>query len=356
MTSIDRLTAALATRYRIERELGADGLAAVYLAHDVKHDRHVTVNVLKPELGAVLNAERFLSEIKVTATLQHPNVLPLFDSGDADGLLYYVMPYIEGETLRARLQREQQLPVDEVVRLVTLLAAAIDFAHARGVVHRDLKPENILLQAGQPVIADFGIALAVARAGGERVTQTGLSLGTPHYISPEQAARERVVEARSDQYALGALMYEMLMGEPPHTEATAQMIIARVMSETPRSIRTARPAVSESVDAAVQRMLSKSPADRFPTCCDFARALVADTTTTTAARAVTVSPASRFGLIAFGVIVTALTVLGTVVWLTARRNRPAVQLLPTIGRTAQVTRDPGLEIDPALPLSLRAGE
>ncbi|HET7251502.1 MAG TPA: serine/threonine-protein kinase, partial [Gemmatimonadales bacterium] len=173
------LRASLADRYRIERELGQGGMATVYLAQDLKHARMVAVKVLKPELAAVLGAERFLAEIKVTANLQHPNLLPLFDSGEANGFLYYVMPYVEGETLRARLERERQLPVDETVRLVTLLANALDYAHARGVIHRDLKPENILLQAGQPVIADFGIALAVAQAGGSRVTETGLSLGTP---------------------------------------------------------------------------------------------------------------------------------------------------------------------------------
>ncbi|MBL0169818.1 MAG: PD40 domain-containing protein [Gemmatimonadaceae bacterium] len=345
-STIEHLSTALRDRYRVERELGRGGMATVYLAHDLKHGRQVAVKVLSPELGAVLGAERFLSEIRVTANLQHPNLLPLFDSGSADGLLYYVMPYIEGETLRARIEREQQLPVDEVIRLVTLMAAALDFAHARGVVHRDLKPENILVQAGQPVIADFGIALAVAQSGGERVTQTGLSLGTPRYMSPEQAAGERAVDARSDQYALGALTYEMLMGEPPHTGATAQMIIARVMSETPRSIRTVRPAVSVTVDAAVRRALSKSPADRFATCGDFARALVSDTVSSVSVSAA--APSSRFGLIAFGVIAAALTVLGTVVWLTVRRNQPLMMSMPTIGRTAQVTRDPGLEIDPAL--------
>src|SRR5204863_4435452 len=179
------------------------------------HDRAVAIKVLKPELGAVLGAERFLSEIKVTANLQHPNLLPLFDSGEADGLLYYVMPYIEGETLRARLEREQQLPVEETVRLVALMAGALDFAHARGVVHRDLKPENIVLQAGQPVIADFGIALAVCNAGGNRITQTGLSLGTPQYMSPEQATGDRVIDGRSDIYALATVAYEMLTGDPP---------------------------------------------------------------------------------------------------------------------------------------------
>jgi eukaryotic-like serine/threonine-protein kinase len=308
-----RLTTVLADRYRIERELGAGGMATVYLAQDIKHDRKVAIKVLRPELAAVLGAERFLSEIKVTANLQHPNLLPLFDSGEGDGLLYYVMPFIEGETLRARLDREQQLPVDETVRLVALIAGALDFAHARGVIHRDLKPENILLQAGQPVIADFGIALAVSNAGGERVTQTGLSLGTPHYMSPEQAAGDRAVDARSDQYALAAVTYEMLTGEPPHTGATAQVIIARLMTETPRSIRSARPAVPTKVDAAAQRALSKAPADRFPTCGDFARALTADPS------ALVTSPQSRLR-VAIGVLSATAIVASAVAW---QRRMPA---------------------------------
>jgi len=258
-------------------------MATVYLAHDVKHDRQVALKVLKPELGAVLGAERFLAEIKVTANLQHPNLLPLFDSGDADGLLFYVMPYIEGETLRAKMEREPQLALNDTVRVVELIAGALDFAHARGVVHRDLKPENILLQAGQPIVADFGIALAVRNAGGERITQTGLSLGTPHYMSPEQAAGDRAVDARSDQYALAALTYEMLTGEPPHTGATAQVIIARLLTETPRSLTSVRPALPTAVDAAVQRALAKTPGDRFASCGAFAAALLAGSTGATEA-------------------------------------------------------------------------
>ena len=270
---LERLTAALADRYSLLRQLGAGGMATVYLARDLKHDRDVAIKVLKPELGAALGAERFLAEIKVTANLRHPNVLPLFDSGSADGQLFYVMPYIDGETLRARMQREQQLPTDEVLRIAGLLAAALDYAHANAVVHRDLKPENILLQAGQPIIADFGIALAIEHVGGDRVTQTGLSLGTPNYMSPEQAAGDRAVDARSDQFALGAMTYEMLVGEPPHSGVNAQIIIARLMTETPRSVRTARPGVTSAIDAAVLRALSKSPADRFASCSEFARAL-----------------------------------------------------------------------------------
>jgi len=289
-SAIARLSAALADRYRIGRELGHGGMATVYLAHDIKHDRDVAIKVLRPELAAALGAERFLAEIKVTANLRHPNVLPLFDSGSADGQLFYVMPYIDGETLRARMTREQQMPVDEVVRIVGLLAAALDYAHANGVVHRDLKPENILLQAGQPIIADFGIALAIAQVGGDRITQTGLSLGTPNYMSPEQAAGERAVDARSDQYALGAMTYEMLTGEPPHSGATAQVIIARLMTETPRSVRSARPAVSDATDAAVQRALSKSPADRFSTCRAFCKALGDGATSETRAAVTPVPP------------------------------------------------------------------
>jgi serine/threonine-protein kinase len=272
--AVPRLSVALSDRYRIERELGQGGMATVYLAQDLKHDRKVAVKVLKPVLAAVLGADRFLAEIKVTANLQHPNLLPLFDSGEAGGFLYYVMPYVEGETLRARLERERQLPVDETVRLVTLLANALDYAHAQGVIHRDLKPENILLPAGQPVIADFGIALAVAQAGGSRVTETGLSLGTPHYMSPEQAAGDRELNAKSDQYALGAVTYEMLSGEPPHTGPTAQAIIARLMTEKPRSLRATRSSVPVAMDLAIGRALAKPPADRFPTCGAFARALV----------------------------------------------------------------------------------
>jgi eukaryotic-like serine/threonine-protein kinase len=267
------LSPALSDRYEVEREIGRGGMATVYLARDVKHNRCVAIKVLSAELGAVLGIERFLSEIRVTANLQHPNVLPLFDSGEAAGLLYYVMPFVDGESLRTMLDRERQLPVDEAVRIAAAMANAVDYAHAHGVVHRDLKPENILLQSGQPIVADFGIALAVSNAGGERVTQSGVSLGTPQYMSPEQAAGDRNIDARSDVYALGAMTYEMLVGEPPHTGVTAQAIIARIVVERPRSVRERRPSVPEHVDLAIMRTLEKLPADRFATAREFADAL-----------------------------------------------------------------------------------
>ncbi|MGD8868412.1 MAG: serine/threonine-protein kinase, partial [Gemmatimonadales bacterium] len=205
-----RLTAALADRYAIERELGEGGMATVYLAEDLKHKRKVALKVLRPELAAVLGAERFVQEIETTASLQHPHILPLFDSGQVDGFLYYVMPYIEGETLRDKLNRETQLGIDEAVRITTEVADALDYAHRQGVIHRDIKPENILLHDGRPMVADFGIALAVSAAAGGRMTETGLSLGTPHYMSPEQATADKDITARSDVYSLASVMYEML--------------------------------------------------------------------------------------------------------------------------------------------------
>ena len=267
------LNTALAGRYDVVREIGRGGMATVYLARDIRHERNVALKVLNPELGAVLGAERFLSEIRVTANLQHPNLLPLFDSGEASGLLFYVMPFVEGETLRARLDREKQLPVDDAVRIAVAIASALAYAHERGVIHRDLKPENILIQAGQPVIADFGIALAVSKAGGARVTQTGLSLGTPQYMSPEQAAGDRAIDGRSDIYSLGAVTYEMLAGEPPHSGTSAQAIIAKLMTQDPQPLRALRASVPGNVADAVEKALAKLPADRFGTAKEFADAL-----------------------------------------------------------------------------------
>ena len=273
MDALSQLNAALSGRYDLERELGSGGMATVYLARDLKHNRHVAVKVLRPDLGAVLGIERFLSEIRVTANLQHPNLLPLFDSGEAGGQLFYVMPYVQGESLRSRLNRDKQLPVDEAIHIATSVASALDYAHRQGVIHRDLKPENILLSEGQPLVADFGIALAVTNAGGGRITQTGLSLGTPHYMSPEQATGDRTITAGTDIYSLAAVTYEMLTGEPPHTGSTSQAIIARVLTETPRPIRVTRPSVPEYVESAITRALEKLPADRFSHARDFADAI-----------------------------------------------------------------------------------
>src|SRR4051812_28034981 len=273
MHTTEQLNIALAGRYSIERLFGEGGMPTVYWARDVKHNRRVALKVLKPDLGAIVGGERFLSEIEVTANLQHPNLLPLFDSGAADGVLFYAMPFVDGESLRARLDRETQLPVDEAIRIATAIAGALDYAHRHSVIHRDLKPENILLHEGQPMVADFGIALALSNAGGNRITQTGLSLGTPQYMSPEQATGDRTIDARADIYSLGAVTYEMLTGEPPHTGASSQAIIARVLTERPRSIRITRPNVPVHVEAALDHALEKLAADRFATVREFAEAL-----------------------------------------------------------------------------------
>jgi len=274
---LGRLTAALAERYTVERELGEGGMATVYLAEDLKHRRKVAIKVLRPELAAVIGAERFLKEIETTASLQHPHILPLLDSGSAPdpsgAFLYYVMPFVEGETLRDRITREKQLPVAEAVRLATEVASALDYAHRRNVIHRDIKPENILLHDGAALVADFGIALAASKAGSTRMTETGMSLGTPHYMSPEQAMGEREITARSDVYALGCVTYEMLTGEPPFTGATAQAVVARVLTEAPRALTAQRRTTPPHVEAAVLTALEKLPADRFESAKEFADAL-----------------------------------------------------------------------------------
>ena len=274
MTEITaRLSTALADRYKIERHLGEGGMATVYLAEDLKHKRKVAVKVLRPELAAVLGAERFVQEITTTANLQHPHILPLFDSGEADSFLYYVMPYIEGETLRDKLNRESQLGVDEAVKIATEVADALDYAHRHSVIHRDIKPENILLHDGRPMVADFGIALAVSAAAGGRMTETGLSLGTPHYMSPEQATAEKEITARSDVYSLGCVLYETLTGEPPHSGGTAQQIIMKIIADTARPVTELRKSVPPHVAAAVNKALEKLPADRFGSAPDFVQAL-----------------------------------------------------------------------------------
>ena len=270
---ITRINTALEGRYSIERELGQGGMATVYLADDLKHERKVALKVLKPELAAVVGAERFLAEIKTTANLQHPHILPLFDSGEADGFLFYVMPYVEGESLRDRLDREHQLPVDESVRIATDVAEALHAAHEQGVIHRDIKPANILMSRGRPLIADFGIALAVSAAGGGRMTETGLSLGTPHYMSPEQATGEQSVGPTTDIYALGCVLYELLVGEPPYTGSTAQAILGKIIAGEHPSATKQRATVPIHLDAAIRKALEKVPADRFANAQGFARAL-----------------------------------------------------------------------------------
>ena len=256
-------------------------MATVYLAHDVRHNRQVAVKVLKPELAAVLGVQRFLKEIQVTANLQHPHILPLYDSGSAGGALFYVMPVVHGESLRERLVREKLLTVDETIAIIRQIAGALDFAHRQGIIHRDIKPENILLQDGEALLADFGIALAVSEAGGGRLTGTGMSIGTLQYMSPEQATSERDLDARSDIYALGAVAYEMLAGEPPLSGPTPRAMIAKLMTERPTPLRVVRDIVPPSVDAAVMRALEKAPTDRFARAREFADALTATGTSAT---------------------------------------------------------------------------
>ena len=272
--ALTSLATALADRYRLDRKLGEGGMATVYLADDLKHQRKVALKVLRPELAAILGAERFLAEIRTTANLQHPHILALHDSGQVDGTVFYVMPFVDGESLRDRLTRETQLPVEAALRIAQEVADALGYAHGKGIIHRDIKPENILLQGGHALVADFGIALAVSRSdGASRMTETGMSLGTPHYMSPEQAMGERTLDQRTDIYALAAMTYEMLAGEPPFTGPSAQAIIAKVMTSEPASLMAQRKTVPPHVEAAVLVALSKLPADRFASVADFAAAL-----------------------------------------------------------------------------------
>jgi serine/threonine-protein kinase len=324
--TIDTLKTNLSERYQIERELGQGGMATVYLAQDLKHDRKVAIKVLRPELAAVIGADRFLREIKTIANLQHPHILGLIDSGTVEGTAYYVMPFVEGESLRDRLSREKQLPILDAVRLATEVAAALDYAHRHGVIHRDIKPENIMLHDGSALVADFGIALALSSAGGSRMTETGMSLGTPHYMSPEQAMGEREITARSDVYALGAMTYEMLLGEPPFTGPTAQSIVAKVMTEKPVPLIARRDRIPPAVEDAVLTALEKLPADRFATAAEFAAALggQADGRTVGQTRAQGVAhrpSASRNRLISV-VAVTAVVALGAGLALGKRGGDP----------------------------------
>ncbi|MES1260052.1 MAG: protein kinase [Gemmatimonadota bacterium] len=332
----ERLATALADRYRIERELGAGGMATVYLAQDLKHHRKVAIKVLRPELAAVIGAERFLSEIRTTANLQHPHILPLFDSGEVtaghpersegpQSFLFYVMPFVEGISLRDRMTREKQLPINEAVRIASEIASALDYAHRQGVIHRDIKPENILLHDGSALVADFGIALAASKAG-TRMTETGMSLGTPQYMSPEQAMGERELDARSDVYALGCVTYEMLTGEPPFSGPTAQAIVAKVMTAEPAEITSLRKTVPGNVADAVHTALQKLPADRFASAKEFADALRGHAdggtqrmSTRTTARAGRTQPSRLRDPVVIGLATIAAIAIGALIW---ARTRP----------------------------------
>ncbi len=319
-----KLSTALADRYQLERRLGEGGMATVYLAQDLKHKRKVAVKVLRPELAAVLGAERFVQEITTTANLQHPHILPLFDSGTAAGFLYYVMPFIDGETLRDKLNRETQLGIEEAVAITTAIADALDYAHRNNVIHRDIKPENILLHDGRPMVADFGIALAVSAAAGGRMTETGLSLGTPHYMSPEQATAEKDLTNRSDIYSLGSVLYEMLTGEPPHVGGSAQAIIMKIVTDDARPVTELRKSVPPHVAAATAKSLERLAADRFDTAAKFAEALAnpAFTLPTTQAATVAGVAARPWNRLSVGLAIGMALFLITTLWALTRPEPP----------------------------------
>src|SRR5215203_1671337 len=278
--SVERLRESLSQFYLIDRELGKGGMATVYLAQDSKHDRTVAIKVLHPELAASLGPDRFLREIKLAARLNHPHILPLHDSGEASDFLYYVMPYVEGESLRERLDRDHQLPIEEAVHHARAIASALDYAHRQGIVHRDIKPENVMLYEGEAMVMDFGIAKAVSAAGGETITQTGMMVGTPAYVSPEQAAGEVNLDGRSDQYSLGCMLYEMLSGERAFSGPTAQAVMAKRFSETPKPLRTLRSAIPEFVEKAVSRAMAVDIAARYKTTAQLSQALASGSTST----------------------------------------------------------------------------
>jgi cbb3-type cytochrome oxidase subunit 3/tetratricopeptide (TPR) repeat protein len=345
---IDRLRSALADRYTIERELGRGGMASVYLARDQKHERDVALKVFHPELAQVLGPDRFLREVKVTAQLHHPHILPLYDSGIADGLLYYVMPYVDGESLRDRLLREKQLPLEDALRVSHEVAEALAYAHSHGVIHRDIKPENILLASGHAVVADFGIARAITAAGGTRLTETGIALGTPAYMSPEQSVGEQAIDGRSDLYSLACVLYEMLAGEPPLTGPSVAAVLARKSVETPPALRRVRSAVPATVEQAVSRALSVVPADRQSTTLEFAEQLTRATATAPAAEPTGATGGARRRAVLGPVAVAALALLliAVVLWRLVPRGRHAaavanrVVVLPYDNQTGDSTLEP----------------
>src|SRR5687767_5619486 len=322
----------LSDRYEIVREVGVGGMATVYLARDLKHDREVALKVLRADLSAVIGTERFLAEVRIAAKLDHPHILTLIDSGSADGLLYYVLPYVRGESLRAKLNREKQLGVQEALSITTQVASALDYAHAQGVVHRDIKPENILLHEGEAVLADFGIALAIKEAGGNRLTETGLSLGTPLYMSPEQATGDRSLDRRSDVYSLGAVFYEMMAGEPPVTGPNAQAIIAKLLTQKAIKLRVVRDTVPLAIEQATEKALAKTPADRFGSAGELARAL--STAAPERERLITKSRITWIALATATVIV-----LGTGVWLAREQFPGNTRVGSTLRDRTQITNN-----------------
>jgi len=349
--AFERLSAALAGEYRLERELGQGGMARVYLAEDLKHGRRVALKLMRPELAAMIGVDRFLAEVRTMAGLQHPRILALFDSGlarlpAANGdaamdLPYYVMPYVAGETLRARLTRERQLPVGEALDVASQVAGALDHAHRHGIIHRDIKPENILLHDGEAVVADFGIALAVGAAAGERLTGTGLALGTPLYMSPEQFLNDGAIDGRSDLFALGCVLYEMLAGEPPHMGASPQAIAAKRLTQPIPPVRVLRETVPLAVEAALARVLAKAPADRFATGREFAAALGGQVDSTPSPPLPRHRSPRRFALA--GALAVVLLAAG--IWLVRLRDRGAPGLDPSLLAVAPFdVTGPGLEV------------
>jgi tRNA A-37 threonylcarbamoyl transferase component Bud32 len=351
---VSQLTSALADRYRIERELGQGGMATVYLAEDVRHRRKVAVKVLRPELSAALGPERFLREIETTANLRHPHILPLYDSGAAAEFLFYVMPLVEGESLRDRITRERQLPIDDALGIAREVADALGYAHSRGIIHRDIKPENILLEGGHAVVADFGIARALSAAGGEQLTRTGMSIGTPSYMSPEQAAGEQNLDGRSDLYALGCVLFEMLGGQPPFTGPTVESVVHQHLMVEPPPITNLRPTVPAAVAGALARTLAKAPADRFNPAAQFVQALSPASIAGTVPQQVPASTAEpRARWIATGLAALLLAAAGAGYVLT-RDAMPAVLLEPKRVVVATFENKSG---DPALdPLGAMAAD
>ncbi|MGD2123944.1 MAG: serine/threonine-protein kinase, partial [Gemmatimonadota bacterium] len=334
----ERLRAGLADRYRIEREIGSGGMATVYLAQDLKHDRSVALKVLRPEVGHQLGVDRFLREIRIAATLSHPNILPLFDSGEADGLLYYVTPYIEGNSLAERIAAEGALPVEEAVAIIREVGDALARAHGEGVVHRDIKPQNILFESGHVRVADFGLARALDIAGGERLTRTGIAVGTPHYMSPEQGAGESSEDVRSDVYSLGCLANELLVGVPPYTGPNAQAVVAGHLSKPVPSVRERRPEVPRGVEAAVQRALAKDPEDRFQTATEMTEAMTHAMTADAQAAEERREARRRWARAFAGIGILAVLALGGR-WGWESLTAPSIEVLAVLP-ASNITRDP----------------